>query len=49
MTRRLAIRQTLSSRAFDGKVRTFSIANSERDAVAVAEIKLSQIAVQMLL
>jgi hypothetical protein len=36
---RLTIRQTLASRAFDGKVRTFPVLDAERNAVAVAEIE----------
>jgi hypothetical protein len=30
---RLTVRQTLASRAFDGKVRTFPVADTERNAV----------------
>jgi len=37
---RLTIRETLASRAFDGKVRTFPVADTERNAVAVTEVKL---------
>jgi hypothetical protein len=35
----LTIRQTLASRAFDGKVRTFPVLDAERNAVAVTEVK----------
>jgi hypothetical protein len=37
---RLAIRQTLASRALDGKVRTFPIVDAKRNAVRIPEIKL---------
>jgi len=33
------IRQTLASRAFDGKVRAFLVANAKRNAVAATEIE----------
>jgi hypothetical protein len=44
---RLTVRQTLASRAFYGKVRAFPVADAERNAVAIMEIKLRQIAVQV--
>ena len=35
----LTVRQTLASRAFDGKVRTFPVIHAKRNAVAVTEVK----------
>jgi hypothetical protein len=36
---RLTIRQTLASRALDGKVRTFPVVHAHGDTVGVTEIK----------
>ena len=43
------IRETLASRAFDCKRRTFAIFDAERGAVVVAEIVFRKITMQMLL
>jgi hypothetical protein len=46
---RLTVRETLASRAFNGKVRAFPIVDAERNAVRRTEIKFQEIAVKMLL
>ncbi len=45
----LSVRQTLASRALDGKVRAFPVIEAQLHAVIEAEIVFRKIAVQMLL
>src|SRR5258708_2972076 len=40
---RLTIRQTLASRALDGKVRTCPVVDAKRHAVRITEIKISRL------